>query len=167
MKNILFLLLLLVIAKIGSAQDLMPARIDSIIEKVKTQLKENFVNAAKAQLIADSLSSGQFSGIVTRKAFVQKLNHQLFWYSHDKHLAVQYVPEYAKSFVNRKEDRSAQELKAKNENYGFEPVKRLPANIAYLKLRYFADTGNARQAALKAISAIHNSKALILDLRGN
>ncbi len=165
--GILLVLLLTVLSAACCAQSITHARMDSVISAVKTQLTENFVNTAKAQLIADSLNISQFSSIGSQEAFVKKLNDQLFSYSHDKHLSVQYVPEYARSLANKKEDRSEQDLKEKNENYGFETVKILPGNIAYLKLRYFADTSHAKTAALNMLTNIHHANALILDLRGN
>jgi hypothetical protein len=163
----LMVLLWSILLPVCFGQEITATRMDSVIGAVKIQLMENFVNGQKAHLISDSLHIGQFSRIETREAFVKKLNEQLYLYSRDKHLSVQYVPEYARSLADKKEDRSAQDLKEKNENYGFEPVKRLADNIAYVKLRYFADTGNARNAALKMLLDIHNSSALILDLRGN
>lgn len=43
----------------------------------------------------------------------------------------------------------------------------MPGNVAYLKLRYLADTKNANETALKTIRSIRQTNALSLDLRDN
>ena len=149
------------------SQEITNVKKDALIENIKVKISQNFVSTDYAQLISDSLNSREFLEITDRSEFIKALNKKLFYYTHDKHLSVEYNPDYAKELNNGKDDKLQQLLKEKKENYGFEAPKILPGNIGYLKLNYFADTKNARQAALKSIALIRETKALILDLRNN
>jgi C-terminal processing protease CtpA/Prc len=55
----------------------------------------------------------------------------------------------------------------KHENFGFVQAKRLPENIGYLELHWFADAAVAGSTAVAAMNFLANSDALIIDLRKN
>lgn len=138
-----------------------------IISKTKQLLTEHFISTDKAKIIVDSLNASQFKTVSNRAEFVKKLNKKLYQYTSDKHLSVEYNPNYAKELENNKDDKVEQAEKEKRENYGFEETKILSGNTGYIKLKYFADTSNSIQAALSALEVIRNTRSLILDLRGN
>lgn len=52
-------------------------------------------------------------------------------------------------------------------NFGVESVQRLAGNVGYLDLRAFAPIELARDTLAGAMAVLANSRALILDLRGN
>ncbi|PLK44866.1 hypothetical protein C0V77_06335 [Emticicia sp. TH156] len=108
----------------------------------------------------DSLITGQ-------KEFICKLNKRLYELTRDKHLSIEYNPGYSRSLESGKEDRTSQELKEKTEKYGFTKTEVLTGNIGYLDLDYFADTMHAKKTAFEAVEKVRNTKALIIDLRGN
>jgi len=58
-------------------------------------------------------------------------------------------------------------MKMAEVNYGFTTVKVLNGNIGYLNLRIFADTIYAKDVATAAMNFLHNTNAIIIDLREN
>lgn len=165
--RIAFLISLTIICYPCLAQNINQDEKATVIAKVKELLNENFISADKAQLVSDSLNVTVFSGVTSSAEFVKLLNKKLFHYTKDKHLSVEYNPNYAKELKNNNDDKAEQAAKEKREKYGFSDLKILPENIGYLGLKYFADTSNAKQTALQSLTKLKGTKSLILDLRGN
>lgn len=167
MKKVIIILILVAGFYASYAQSISVAEKTRIIEKTKQLLTEHFVSTDKAKVVADSLNVAQFGNVNNRNEFVQKLNKLLFHYTSDKHLSVEYNPNYAKELESDRDDKEEQAEKEKRENYGFENTRILAGNVGYIKLRYFADTSNSKNAAYKALESVRDTKSLILDLRGN
>jgi len=140
---------------------------NEVVAKVKGLLIEHFISTDKTKIIIDSLHAASFSGVNSKEEFVKRLNKELFHYSSDKHLSIEYNPNYAKELESNNDDKVEQAKRELRENYGFDQTNILSGNLGYIKLRYFSDTSNSKSAALSALKAIKNTKSLILDLRGN
>lgn len=167
MKKIIIAIILSVGYFISYAQSISANEKMQVISKTKELLTEHFISTDKAKIVVDSLNALQFKATSSRSEFVKSLNKKLYQYTRDKHLSVEYNPNYARELENNRDDKVEQAEKEKRENYGFEETKILPGNIGYIKLKYFADTSNSIQAALSALEGIRNTRSLILDLRGN
>lgn len=167
MKELLTLILLCSGFCSSCAQNISTSQKTRIIAKTKELLSSHFISIDKARIIADSLNVASFKTISSRSEFVRKLNQLLFHYTSDKHLSVEYSPHYAKALETNRDDKTEQAAKEKRENYGFENTRMLAGKVGYIKLRYFADTGNSKQAAFNALESVRDTKSLMLDLRGN
>ncbi|WP_460687067.1 S41 family peptidase [Niabella aquatica] len=167
MKRSFLTILLLSFFFIAHAQNISAGEKTAIIEKAKQLLTEHFISNEKSKIVSDSLNDSQFKAVNNRTEFVKRLNKLLFQYTKDKHLSVEYNPNYAKELESNRDDKVEQAAKERKENYGFEQTNILSGNVGYIRLRYFADTGNSKQAALKALGSVAGTKSLILDLRGN
>jgi C-terminal processing protease CtpA/Prc len=167
MKKIIIAIILSVGYFTSYAQSISASEKMQVISKMKELLTEHFISTDKAKIIVDSLNASQFKAISSRSEFVKRLNKKLYQYTSDKHLSIEYNPNYARELENNRDDKVEQAEKEKRENYGFEETKILPGNIGYMKLKYFADTSNSIQTALSALEVIRSTRTLILDLRGN
>lgn len=167
LKVTLIATLFLISYSVSYGQGISEKEKKEVIAKVKELLTEHFINTQKTKIIIDSLHAASFFGVNGKEEFVKRLNKELFHYSVDKHLSIEYNPNYAKELEDNNDDKVEQAKRELRENYGFDQTNVLSGNIGYIKLRYFSDTSNSKSAALRALEAIKNTKSLILDLRGN
>ncbi len=149
------------------SQQITDSQKDSLIIELKKLVLEKYVITDKAQLIFDSLNAQKYSKLDQVDSVVKQLNRDLFRFSKDKHLGLQYDPKMALKLLSHLDTHAEQEAKEQKENYGFAERKVLEGNIGYLKLNYFADAKNAENKVFSYFYTFRNTKALILDLRGN
>jgi hypothetical protein len=96
---------------------------------------------------------------------------------HDRHFGVSWHPVVANPAASAPpDDQSGVDTVLRQANYGFDEVKRLPGNIGYVRMSFFADfdttlTGDKTPAARKVAEAVlaflAGSDAVIFDLRRN
>lgn len=147
--------------------------IKGVVEKVITEVKENYIFPEKAQLVSELLSNnlnqGLYNHIIDGEEFAKTITENMQEVTHDKHLRLRY------SIKENSEDReiSAKEIqeelrrKSVANNYGFYRVERLDGNIGYIDLRMFEDPSIAGETAISAMNILSNTEALIFDLRKN
>ena len=155
-------------------QDLKISREErnQLIDKVITVVKEQYVFADKARIMTDELvrlrSHGKFDTLTSSKSFADSLNRFLVSASHDKHLQILFsfdtVP--AGSATDAPLPAFIHEFAIKN-NYGIKDVKLLEGNIGYINILGFFPYDEATNNWIKAIDAVSETKALIIDLRNN
>jgi peptidase S41-like protein len=147
---------------------------DRVIDHAIAQLQDSYVSPELAKQMAESLrrhqKHGDYNTITEGDEFANLLTTHLRDVSHDKHLAVQFVPTRLPDSLDTPPD--AQQL-ARNQrmiqrtNCGFDKVEVLPGNIGYVKFNGFFSPADCSQTAIAAMGFIANSDALIFDLREN
>ncbi len=149
------------------SQTLTVSQKDSAIAGIKKLISEKYAVPHKAKAIADSLQSKNYSNITSWNKFVKKVNEDLYRYSQDKHLSLQYDSALANKLAGQMDFHKEQNDIQKRENYGVSKVELLDGNIGYLKLDYFADGKSASDTVLNAIRFLSKTFTLIIDLRDN
>jgi len=144
------------------------------VSKIKSLIAEHYIVNEKVKGICDSLDKMNYTGLKPQD-FVEKINLQLQRRSADKHLRLEYNPEYArktKSGVDVSEDqrvneREDQRVNERKTNFGFNKIEILEGNTGLLKLTYFADPENLEDLISGAFNFLKNTDQLIIDERGN
>lgn len=148
-----------------------------IIDSIIFQFKDKYVFSDVADLMAKDLvkryKRGEYNGIKDKTIFADSLKSHLFAISKDKHIGVSYDKKMASLLREPKtEENSDTKFNSVNErvrkfNYGFEELKIMKGNVAYIKLTGFAPTLYGGKTASSAMQFVSNSDALIFDLRTN
>ncbi|WP_338358708.1 S41 family peptidase [Yeosuana marina] len=148
-----------------------------ITEMISKNLLKTYIDLNDAQemtaLLKSSIKSNKYETITNPDNFAEIVTQDLQNVSHDLHLKLKYEPKK----IAQSQRIMPEEMKIKREsiismkmaevNYGFTEVKVLNGNIGYLNLRMFADTIYAKDVATAAMNFLHNTNAIIIDLREN
>ncbi len=124
-------------------------------------------------LITQNLKDGAYENISNPQDFAGKLTEDLRTVNNDRHIGVQYNPEYiammkkANADENNKELEEYEKRRSEYSNYNFKEVKILPGNVGYLKFNSFQDASNAGPTAIAAMNFLAHTDALIIDLTDN
>jgi hypothetical protein len=147
---------------------------DRVIDHAIAQLQDSYVSAELARQMGEALrrhqKHGDYNAITQGDEFANLLTTHLRDVSHDKHLAVRFVPTRLPDHPDAPPD--AQQL-ARNQrmtqrsNCAFGKVEVLPNNIGYVKFNAFFSPADCSQTAIAAMGFIANTDALIFDLRDN
>ena len=139
---------------------------DVAVSKIKSLIGEHYIINEKVKAICDSLDKLSYKGL-NPQDFVERINRQLQHNSQDKHLRLEYNPEYVrktKSGVDVSEDQHNSERVT---NFGFNKIEILEGNTGLLKLTYFAEPENLEELITGTFNFLKNTDQLIVDLRGN
>jgi hypothetical protein len=172
------LTLLVVTPWLATAQ---PAPIDArerseVVEAAAGALEKDYVFAdvagKMAALVRGNLRAGHYDAIGTKEEFATRLTADLRSVSRDRHLRVEYAPEFVSGRepadpAARQRDEARRSRREQQGNYAFREVKVLPGNVGYLRFDGFSDSPGAFPVAVGAMAFLANSDALILDLRQN
>src|SRR5262245_49529844 len=150
----------------------------AVIDGVLKALHEEYVfpDLAKQmeKAIRDRLAAKEYDGLTTAHKFGDALQEHLRAVCKDKHLSVvcskDPIPPPPKD--SKKDEPGPEELARMRRmgqvrNFGFEKVERLGGNVGYLDLRGFMQPDAAGDTAAAAMNFLHNTDALIIDLRQN
>lgn len=146
-----------------------------IITDLTKELNESYVFPDIARKMEDNLKQNlqnkAYEGVSSARAFAQKLTEDLQAISKDKHLRVRFSYEKIPVRQDRREP-SKEELEnyqrqVRQINFGFEKIERLQGNIGYIDLRGFSDAEAGVETVAAAMTFLHNTDALIFDLRSN
>jgi retinol-binding protein 3 len=124
-------------------------------------------------LVTKNLKDGTYENISNPGDFAGKLTEDLRTVNSDRHIAVQFDPEYiamvkkANADENNKELEEYEKKKREYSNFNFREVKILPGNIGYLKFNSFQDASVAGPTAIAAMNFLAYTDALIIDLTDN
>jgi retinol-binding protein 3 len=124
-------------------------------------------------LVTKNLKDGAYDIIDNPQAFASRLTEDLRSVNNDRHIGVQYEPEYIAMMKKAMADKSNKELeeyeKRQREynNFNFREVKILPGNVGYLKFNSFQDASLAGPTAVAAMNFLAHTDALIIDLTEN
>jgi hypothetical protein len=108
------------------------------------ELKENYVEPATAQQMADALnmheSKGDYEAISDGDAFAARLTRDLQAVSHDRHLRVDFSPfKIPPRRESTTEDEARFHQQMEHSTCAFDKVEILPNNIGYVKFDGFMD----------------------------
>lgn len=148
----------------------------AVIDSIAANMTQGYVfpekGAAVAKALKGRLARHGYDAITGCAAFADTLTAQLQAITHDRHLRVVYVhdplpveegPEQGPS----DEEVAQQEAAARQRNFGFEKMERLPGNVGYLEIRQFFNASLAGPTAAAAMNWLANTDALIIDVRRN
>ena len=174
------------IVKVGAPVDRPLSAVDRqrAIEEIADLVVDNYIFPDMGERIAKQIrkrhEEGRYSAVTDGREFQEILTSDLREISKDPHLFLN----LSGAVIQAEPIRATEEEKpgecvgeflknlpgfGRNNNYGFENVKRLQGNIGYLDLRVFDDPRNdvARATAEAAMAFLANSDAIIIDLRRN
>lgn len=148
-----------------------------VIDSVGRRLNEFYIYPTVAgkivSLISKNLENGVYDSINDPNEFAAKVTQDLVSVSNDKHLKVEFDPEWileSRKTVNQPKSLEllSRELpKWRRGNFGFKEVKMLDGNVGYLNLTAFHYTEYGGETAVAAMNFLSNADALIIDLRNN
>ena len=144
-----------------------------VIEGAVKMLNEYYVYPDIAKKMEDALKThqakGDYNSVTDGDAFAGLLTTHLRDVSHDKHLAVNFVPKAPPENPGKPsaEDEARMRTQLERNNCFFEKVERLPSNIGYLKFNAFANPEVCGPTVTAAFGFLANVDALIIDLREN
>lgn len=187
MKHISHFTLALIFVNIsvtGFSQDLSKKELEPAIIKIAKLISDEYVFPEKGKLIATSLlreyKNGKFNQIKDWKAFDSIITQNLRRLSSDGHLFVRNDIKRVKKLLEAQSkviDSNTTEqviadpffynADAVNKNFGFLETKILDGNIGYIKLSEINISIKSLPVLFGAMAFVSNTKALILDLRGN
>lgn len=143
----------------------------AIVEAVIKKLNDYYIDPEVAgkieELVRKKLVGGEYDNLDRLHPFVRQLTADLRNVSNDQHLGVWPIEYAILTERTSDEERLRLEARSRYANYGLNNVKRLPGNIGYLELMYFADPNMAGATAVAAMNFLANSDALIVDVRRN
>ena len=136
--------------------------VDTLIRRMDHYVLSEHKPAVVAKLRADR---ARYVAIQDPEAFRTAINKDLYAVSRDKHLQVWINRSTAPQGAPPSE--ADQKLQERRQGHGIDAVRRLPANIGYLRLLYFSGDPDSGEAIDRAMAVLGDSDALILDLRKN
>lgn len=176
---LLFLTAPFIVTAQRSDRPMTAAEQKQVIDKAFVLLKANYIFPGKVKsmetVIYKKEAAGVYAKFTTAEDFIKTLNTDLETLSNDRHVNIFYdpvrvaqidaeakngpaaTPAYAPRFLQR----------AKFENYMVRKAERLDGNVGYLKFNAFVDLALSKPTLVAAMNFLHNSSALIIDLRQN
>jgi hypothetical protein len=108
-----------------------------------------------------------WAAVLSRRLDAHDLHFNVTWAPPDARIAAKFAPRAAGDVATANREAAAS-------NFGVDDVERLPGNIGYVRLSYFAQFDRegskpppARRAGEAALALIENTDAVIFDLRAN
>lgn len=152
-------------------EELTKDQIREITNAIPELILKHYVFEDKAQKIASKfkelLNSEKYLNYRNPDSLTYILSKDLEEISNDGHM---YVKRKQQKAGNKKFEKSWEELEKENElknNYGFENVRILDENTAYIKITEFMHPKRTMPTAVAAMKLVENSENLIIDLRNN
>jgi len=143
-----------------------PSSYDASIRKIKSLISEHYIITEKIKILSDSLGGMNYKDLKPQD-FVEKINMQLQRYSGDKHLRLEYNPDYTRKVKIGEDVKEEQRGKERSTNFGFNKIEILKGNTGLLRLTYFADPEGLDDLIKSTFNVLSNTDQLIVDLRGN
>lgn len=140
------------------------------VSQMADAIEHRYVLEKTAKEAAENLRAENRGGLFDRHcndadAFAKYMTEYLRTEMKDGHLYVEHAPDSKEHGNDDWLEKWREE--APSRNHGVKAVRRLKDNIAYLHISDFYEYDPAKKALTAAFELVHNSDALILDLRGN
>jgi retinol-binding protein 3 len=158
---------------------LAPDTCRTVAEKLIAQMNKSYIfpePAAEFEAALRAKLDTDYQTVRDVHALARQLTADLQSVTHDRHLRVEYQPEFYEKLAALPEnatdddddDLDEQYFHAgKHQNFGFERVERLIGNVGYVRLNGFHGAGYAGETAIAAMNFVANTRAVIFDLRAN
>lgn len=143
-----------------------PSSYDATIGKIKSLISEHYIITEKIKMLSDSLDRMRHKNLKPEE-FVENTNLLLQNCSGDKHLRLEYNPEYTRKVRVGQDVNEDQRGKERKTNFGFNKIEILESNTGLLRLTYFADPEGLEDLIKSAFTVLSTTDQLIVDLRGN
>jgi retinol-binding protein 3 len=148
-----------------------PRTKQEVIEGALKALNDNYVFPETAKKMEDAvrerMARGEYEKVQSPRQFANLLTEHLHEVSRDRHLGVNFSPERIPLPTANSKAYSEERAELRRQNYGFVRVEHLDGNIGYLDVRMFAPPEFAADTAAAAMNFLHETDALIIDLRQN
>jgi retinol-binding protein 3 len=143
-----------------------------VLDGVKTNLTELYVEAAIARKMADAVEAYQkareYDAITDGDAFAARLTKDLENVSHDRHLQVRFSPfKIPPRTEPTPQDEARFQAQMEHDNCAFNKVEILQSNIGYIKFDGFMDPSFCGPTVVAAMGFVAHTDALIFDIRQN
>ncbi|WP_329571362.1 S41 family peptidase [Kitasatospora sp. NBC_01266] len=140
-----------------------------IIEAALTRLTAEYIDEDKAvqaaSFVRERLATGLYEAL-RGEQLCEALTTDLQQVTSDKHLRLLWSEE-PQELDGAEEDEDFFAELARSENQGIRRVERLKGDIGYIDTTLVAEPADAAMMISAAMTLVANTKALILDLRGN
>lgn len=145
------------------------AVIDALVGKMHERYVSPDTARAMEQLLRAELKAGKYDRLTSARQFADTLTGTLKEAANDRHLHVRFSPEALpeESAGARQEPSSSEVADWVRYNSGVAQVERLPGNIGYLKIAFFPPAEHMGEIYGAAMTLLHGTRSLIIDLRGN
>lgn len=144
-----------------------------VVEKLAQTLADEYAYADKGAALAEAirakLKSGAYDRITSPSDFAASLQADLRAIIDDRHLWVAFIPGGARMHIMRGGGPPSPEMLARlrKQNAGIAEVRILDGNIGYFPVNGMLPAQAASDAIAAAFAFLHNTDALIIDLRAN
>ncbi len=166
-------LLIFVVTETVSATQLSEDRVNEIVQKIPPLIETHHVDRTRAKEIAilfsELVKSGKYQQIRQAKALAERVSEDLKEISSDGHLYLSYSDSMQISNDTLGDnDWEAVERDAEIRlNYGFTKIEVFEGNVGYLRIVEWMHPKRSLPTAVAAMKLIENTRALIIDVRGN
>ncbi|HEX2083271.1 MAG TPA: S41 family peptidase [Xanthomonadaceae bacterium] len=140
----------------------------ALAAKAASLLRTHYVDAKRGDEIATAIERKAQAGAyaaLDREAFAQAITRDLRSASDDGHLYVRRNDRPPPRDPAARE--AAERAREAETNHGFTEVRVLPGNVGYLRIVEFMHPQRSFETANAAMRFLQDTRALILDLRGN
>ena len=149
------------------------AVIASLADKLSSKYVFPEVAASVATKLNAKLRAGEYDNDATANAFAAHLARDVQVLGDDRHLSVDYVPDFRAPPDNAPETKATKADLDDEKNWvdrgsaGIASVRRLPGNIGYIDLREFMPADFAASRYASAMTLLSGADGIIIDLRQN
>lgn len=162
-------LLSLLFLKLSVAQPLLTKNeVSMLVDSMQHFINKHYYNNKTAIAVNKHLSEELKQGNYFQlhgDSLIKTINTGLKKISNDGHLYIQSMAtKQNKAFRDWEAFEKEQEIK---KNFGFTKVEILKDNTGYIKIEEFMHPKRSMQTAIAAMKFVENTRALIIDLRGN
>jgi C-terminal processing protease CtpA/Prc len=165
-RSLLLAATLLAAPAVAAAGDLTPKAAGEVLDQLDKGLDTYiFPDIAKQAQASLKAHRAELLKLDTRDAFAAAVSKDLYGTTHDKHLKVSVQTLDAGREARLTEEQQA--LVDRRLAYGMSAVRRLPANVGYMKLSYLEQTDEGVRLVDTLMGLLKDTDALIIDLRDN
>jgi hypothetical protein len=165
------------VAVAAAEAPLTPQQRTQAIEDIAAAFEKTYVFPEVGNSVARDLrmrrDRGEYDRITASRALAERLSRDIDAICHDSHTEVVYLEEDqladapAADPAAARQREEARRARARAENYGFAPPRRLDGNIALIRFDSFYPAADAAPFVHQVMSEAASADALIFDLREN
>ncbi len=145
---------------------------EHVIDGVVAKLNDSYIDLAVAKTMSEALLAHQKRGdydLLDQYTFAAQITEDLQDVSHDKHLRVRYSSSHLPADRSdlTPDEQAQRRADLESANCGFEQVRILSDNIAYIKFNLFGPPDLCGPTVAAAMGFVAHARALIFDVSEN